>query len=381
MCCVVSVRMETPQRVRLWLYCRTLKGAPNATSALPKAFKHWAVAAEYLDEDGEVEMSELYEAVNADGFVTASNAAFSCKKWKDYPGFERADLQEASFSQASAIVFCKEVTARKERYSATEENCQKFVNDFIGHVTIDGSLQLPVTAEGASTVMGATICASLTSITNMSSANVIKSIVLQAIPSRTAAEVLFKQVMEQASFQGIGKMTILTESPMKEWIKDTGSKIVLSSFGEWNENLMNGCKGAFTPYQLLQIPVEVITKLLLQKGGLDKLAVHGGGKLASFLTSMGVGLMATGPTGLAASIAFWIASEIASYFFRLLLVKLWPEDKIGSSFHSIFGDSQTGDLARAVYQWFATKVKLGLSCGISWMMEYIKGAQHNKKLE
>ena len=52
--------------------------------------KHWAVVVEYLDEDGSVDVSELYEADdNGQKIVLATNGALSNKTkkiWKKSPG-------------------------------------------------------------------------------------------------------------------------------------------------------------------------------------------------------------------------------------------------------------------------------------------------------
>jgi hypothetical protein len=52
--------------------------------------KHWAVVVEYLDEDGSVDVSELYEANNnGQGVVVANNTALKKRDitaWRTSPG-------------------------------------------------------------------------------------------------------------------------------------------------------------------------------------------------------------------------------------------------------------------------------------------------------
>ena len=52
--------------------------------------KHWAVVVEYLDEDGSIDISELYEANdNGEGVVVAKSEALTKKDintWRTLPG-------------------------------------------------------------------------------------------------------------------------------------------------------------------------------------------------------------------------------------------------------------------------------------------------------
>jgi hypothetical protein len=84
------------------------------------ALKHWAVVCEYLDEEGVVEMTNLYEADEDDkGMLVASHRGFPkshSKKWMAEPGAKRHDLGETKLNQLFAISFCKVVTERKDRY-------------------------------------------------------------------------------------------------------------------------------------------------------------------------------------------------------------------------------------------------------------------------
>ena len=115
--------------------------------------------------------------------------------------------------------------------------------------------------------------------------------------------------------------------------------------------------------------------------GLYKIDAHWLSKAAPFLTSAGVGTVAGGPEGMAASVAFWITSEIASFFFRFLMEKVWPEQKLGVSFSSVFGDSETAELAKKIYSWFVTNINNGVLSGIPWMIDYMNQTQGQRRLE
>ena len=72
---------------------------------------------------------------------------------------------------------------------------------------------------------------------------------------------------------------------MKKFMEDIGTNLVVSASGEIVENLMNACRGAVSWWQLIQIPVEILTKIFLQKVGCDKIQAYGGSKLASVVTA------------------------------------------------------------------------------------------------
>ena len=83
---------------------------------------------------------------------------------------------------------------------------------------------------------------------------------------------------------------------------------------------------------------------------------------------------------MAASVAFWITSEIASFIFRFLMEKVWPEQKLGFSFSSVFGDSETGELANKIFNWFVMKINNGVLSGIAWI-DYMNQTQGKRGLE
>ena len=119
-----------------------------------------------------------------------------------------------------------------------------------------------------------------------------------------------KEAIEQISINGFGKISVLAESPIKEYMAEEGKQLVLTALGEATENLLNFSRGAFTWWNLLQIPVEFIVGKLMKSKGFTDLEAYGGKKMASALTASGVGFVAGGPFGLLGSLAFWIATEI-----------------------------------------------------------------------
>ena len=367
---------EKKVKTKFWLYCRNLGPQGSFTSlgsANPlasTAFKHWAVVTEEEGDD-----PYIFEAFNVNGLLEASHAYLGKKvrqQWENDGGFFKKDLEEMPFCRAQGISFCKDVNERKEKYAAFEDNCQKFVNEFMSNFNIESVL--PSMAATQKTILGSITSASLNSITNFSSGTVVKDMIIKRVGNGSLDKVL-KDFLTEASAQGIGKISLLADSPMKEAIAETGRDIVLTAAGEVTENMINAWSGAFNPWQIIQVVVEPITKSFLQEWGFDKTQSYGGSKVASLLVSGGVGLLAGGPVGIASSLAFWLAAEIVAYLIRKLF-----EYAFGSTFKDLFGESQTELLAKRIFNWFKCKLDSGMLSGIDWMIEYMNDTQGYKKL-
>ena len=70
------------RKARVWLFSRNLAMPMNGLAAtVSSTFKHWAVMVEYLDENDEMDMMEIYQAGNDDGFVVASHRVMKRSGW------------------------------------------------------------------------------------------------------------------------------------------------------------------------------------------------------------------------------------------------------------------------------------------------------------
>jgi hypothetical protein len=245
-------------------------------------------------------------------------------------------------------------------------------------VTFGGLASLPVDVSTVSKVMGSIVDVCSKSSSNLVSASIFKKAIMNMIVGTGlggAGDIVFAKVVENASLQGFKKISLLAESPLKEWIAEQGKKIVLSATGEIAERMMSACRGAFTWWQLLQIPVEVITSILIKSAGYDEIEAYGGSKLASVMTSMGIGTLIGGPFGLASSLALWIGAEVVAYLFRALFEKIY-----GDRFIGFFGESKTEKLVKRIYNWFNIKIEMGYYNGLEWMISYIDKGQGAKKI-
>ena len=329
---------ETDKRARLWFYSRSLDAfssrdfrssyecksvnssvtvsGSNSLLSNTNATKHWALVLDYMSKNPEtpnkVNKRILYEATDVGGLLVAWKTEHGEDEeddWKKMPGFEKEDHGEVFINEQRASQYCEEFNKQNLKYVATKDNCQRFVSEFLANLRIDGVICLPVSIAGAKAWFGSVASTSLQSCTNLGSASFISDYLIKRVGNGTY-DWLMKQAIEQISINGFGKISILAESPIKEYMAEEGKQLVLTALGEATENWLNASRGAFTWWNLLQIPVEFIVGKLMKSKGFTDLEAYGGKKMASALTASGVGFVAGGPFGLLGSLAFWIATEI-----------------------------------------------------------------------
>ena len=282
-----------------------------------------------------------------------------------------------NINEDRAKSYCESFNQLKVKYVATKENCQRFVSEFIANLLPDSAIanHLPIPIEETKTWLESSMSLCTNSLSNVASAAIVRELLPRL--GTGALDNIFSEAIKQINLNGFGIVSLLKEGPIKEWMVQKGKTLVLTSLQEGIENMLNASRGAFTWWNLLQIPVELIVGSLMRKNGFTDLQAYGGKKLASCLTAVGVGLISGGPWGCLASLAFWIASEIVATLIKLLLAKL-----IGKAFTEKFGESETWDLIKSVYKFFEVKIKSGLNASLIWMEEYMKSTQcGQKKLE
>ena len=88
---------------------------------------------------------------------------------------------------------------------------------------------------------------------------------------------------------------------------------------------MNFCKGAFTPWQFFQIPVELMVKIGVEFKYFQDYSpeereafAYAISKASSLSYAAVVGLIA-GPLGVLGAVIFWLAAEFVSYALRKVL--------------------------------------------------------------
>ncbi len=381
-------------QARLWFYSNylgfsgslpsssTSSGGHGESAIVPKVLnpvKHWAVVLEYMRIKDPIQVNKrvLYEADNERGLLVAKYIAHGEdeeEEWRQKPGFDKQDHGMVTANEARARNYCEGFNQLKIKYVATEDNCQRFVEEFVANVLIDAKISMPTTVREAKSWFSSVASTSLASLSNFGSAALVKDYVLKSRIGEGPLEMMVKEAIKQLNLNGFGKVSILAESPLKEYMAEEGKQLVLTTFGEVTENVLNASRGAFTWWNLLQIPVELIVGKLMKSAKFTDLEAYGGKKLASCLTAAGVGGFAGGPAGSLASVALWIATEVIATFVKCLLAKMF-----GDGFSSIFGESETLELIKSIYRYFEIKITCGLNASLKRMMDYMESTQSRQK--
>ena len=377
---------DNQKMARIWFYYRNVRfSLPSSSSQessgrkwTPKALKHWAVVLDYMSitNPSKINKRVLYEATDKEGILVARDFAHGEdeeEEWKQMSGFGKEDHGMVTINESRAKSYCEEFNQLKQKYVAVQVNCQKFVDSFLANVLIDGAISLPLTVKEAKSWFDSISSTSFNSLNNLGSGALIKNLIMKNIGDG-GLNILAKEAIEQISLNGFGSISLLNQSPFREFMTKEGKQLVLSSLGEMTENMLNAGRGAFSWWNLLQIPVELIVGKLMSAKGFTDLEAYAGKKLASSMTAAGVGFMAGGPFGALGSVAMWIAMEVGACLVKCLLAK-----SFGEQFTNIFGESETLKLIRSIYRYFQMKWEGGMNASIDWMVDYIRANQNRQK--
>lgn len=281
----VVTMTQVDKNARIWLYCKDLESAASLKSSslvkgsrpgFPKALKHWAVRLDYMSSKrpSQVNKSILYHANNEQGLLVARELMLGedeDEEWRNAHGFTMEDHGLVTINEARAKTYCENFNQLKIKYVATKDNCQRFVDDFLANLLPDTAICLPTTVKEAKQWFESISSLGLSSLANCGSAHLLK----EMIHSRIGQGVI-KETIKQINLNGFGKISILSESPIKEYMAKEGKQLVLTAFGEMTENMLNAGRGAFSWWNLLQIPAELIVNKLMKDAGFTDLQAYGG---------------------------------------------------------------------------------------------------------
>ena len=239
--------VEDVQEARVWIYVRNIDGLssskPSSSSTgssvagiLGDSFKHWGIVLEYYDEDGEIEDTILYEANDKEGLLIADDRNFTKKmfkkEWESKPGFKRVDNGVFdNLDQDRAANYCREFNKLEIRYVATVDNCQRFAEEFLANLKLDSKICLPVSVESTKSFFGSVGSLSSSSITKLGSGSAIKQLILNSVVDG-GLNSTFKEAIKRINLNGFGKISILAESPLKEYMAEEGKQLILTSLGK-----------------------------------------------------------------------------------------------------------------------------------------------------
>lgn len=358
------------KKAKLWLYSNNV-GAINqglaysnnvasinqglaSENLVLEALKHWAVVVELKKKNSpdQIDKTIIFEAYqNKDGLLCAEESAFGEDdedEWKKRPGFRKETHGEIDFCQEDAKTCVRDFNEEKMKYVATSANCQMFVKLFLAELQI--TIRIPTTVEEAKSMLlnsSHLVSGTLKSLSEVS----VKKIITSRIGGG-ALNALAKEAIENINMFGFGKISLLTESPIKEYMEKEGKKLVLTTLGELTENRMNAVRGAFSWFNLIQIPVELLVGNLLKSYGFKELEQYAGKKLASCLTAATVGAFTGGPFGLLGSLAFWIAAEVVATMVRCAMCGIFGEN--------IVDKSDTVELVRNIFNFCVQMLDSGI---------------------
>ena len=168
--------------------------------------------------------------------------------------------------------------------------------------------------------------------------------------------------------------------------QENGKQLILTSYGELLEGMIGAFKGGLTWWQVLQIPVELGVKMLFEADWFKKMVkeelgvdvtkdgAYAASKLASILTSAGVGVAVGGVAGVIGAVALWFTAEIFTFGIRMLAG--WVSSfftKDGSDyFDQYIGPSRTMSLLKTV---LGNDPQTAI---MNFMINYMKSTQQKK---
>jgi hypothetical protein len=312
----------------LYHYSRNLDGLNSSSSSssgavtTPQFFKHWGLVVHFLDEDEDEGLPKqfLYHANKEGGKLKASFEEFT-RKIKNLPGAECTELgKNIQVSKTDIEGFCHGFNAEDRAYIATESNCQTFVEELIIHLELSKACLPFFTAEKAKKTSWFGFSSASTCVSNVSGWTISRGLILKFVNLNPEnAKKLFGEAMKY----GLTHKPFLECAGFQNYMKDIGKQAFLTSSGKAMESGLRIAKGVFSPWQLLQIPVELLTKELVKAHGFKTYTPKEKDEFAfalSKVTSCGTaatcaGLIA-GPSGVLVAIAFWCAAEVVSYIMR-----------------------------------------------------------------
>jgi hypothetical protein len=282
--------------------------------------------------------------------------------WRQRPGFRCFAYGEHKIDKAAAASYIEIFNGLKEKYELIGKNCQLFAQNFLANLVVDSNFVLPVNADEVKKDASSWACSASIQSSLRASSPKVSQRVLSSLASNNGIIELSKKVCSSMGNK-IGHLT----PEMQEWMAREGTALISQAMGEVGENWLRVSEGAFTWWNLLQIPAEIIAKYLARSAGFSELQSYGASKLASFLMAAGVGALAAGPFGILGSVGFWLIAEVIGTLLKIALGK-----HFGKKFTDVFGESQTMELIKSIYNYFKVQIDSGMNAGLEFMVDYIK---------
>ncbi|XP_063728764.1 uncharacterized protein LOC134856340 [Symsagittifera roscoffensis] len=276
--------------------------------------------------------------------------------WDNKPGFKerKVDIsrQPAVYDSRYLKAFIESVNLAKQSYMWVTRNCQEFIRDLMVFLEIEDSWACFFkTAQQA-------IGVGISWLSRGSSQS--SSCLLRQILNITPAFIQ-DAVKSGANFIGRRPLVLGASEGVIDFIKEILKSLIINAQHELVEAVINATRGAFTWWQLLQIPVELGVRLLMESEWFQEtFGYHDpGGKwayAASKLASVGVaglvGLCVTGGGwGFFGAVLVWFVQELLTFGLRMLsgFVSTHYTHDGGDFFDKWIGESKTLQLFNWIF--------------------------------
>lgn len=304
------------------------------TFSAPFSFmKHWGVILHIYEGDLKERPMLIQALRNDDGKLYCEMETYYSKievKWRNTPGYNEEVLpldRTVSFDERQLRNFIEGYNALKKDYNVIFSNCQEFIRDLLAHLDLE---------EIFHKILAYPFKKSLTEAFSWSSESLVRGSTLVAIGQKLeiiGVEALKKELGSNIGLFGKESVTMLKDAAGSEF----GSTLIEEALKESINLLRNAggelvdrllyemSKGALTWWQLLQIPVELITRKLLETEwakeninmDLDRAYVLS--KQASLGTAVATGgVVGGGAPGMGGAVIMWIGAEVVSFTLRIL---------------------------------------------------------------
>ena len=98
----------------------------------------------------------------------------------------------------------------------------------------DSSISLPISVKEAKSGIFSLSSTALNSLSNLGSAAIMKELLKSIV-----GDGVLKETIKQISLNAFGKISILNQSPLKEFMVKKGRLLIFSSLGEVTENMLH----------------------------------------------------------------------------------------------------------------------------------------------
>eukprot|EP00092_Neocalanus_flemingeri_P007874 GFUD01008500.1.p1 GENE.GFUD01008500.1~~GFUD01008500.1.p1 ORF type:complete len:382 (-),score=86.66 GFUD01008500.1:163-1308(-) len=344
--------------------------------------KHWGVLLKITDCDGD-QMNKLVDAGDNQGKLWCRMVDWVTvkPKWKDAAGYSEKPFPMEStipYEETELEEFLENFNSRKKDYRMIFNNCHEFVRELLNTLDLGYILSQMYSLKQ---MMVSTVKWSANSGVSASARPALQFIGTKILEAGGGA--LTAEAMKSISLIGGGSINFLKELVATKTgaiLKEEGKRLILSATGEMIERMINGMIGAFTWWQLLQIPVEIGTKLLLESKWFKDISgveydpdeVYRITKYNSIITAATVGGVVAGPAGIGGAIAMWFAAEIVTFGLRVLcgwISSFFTKD--GSDyFDQWIGPSKTLSILKKIFG--------GSEDALNFMIKYMNTTQKKK---